>query len=74
MFEQVFKSLDDIMFQEPGCNSELDYAEQSSWMLFLKYLDDMENERAYATKACVGRLSPYWPTKAFIQKKPCITL
>ena len=46
MFEQVFKSLDDIMFQEPGCNSELDYAEQSSWMLFLKYLDDMENERA----------------------------
>ena len=46
MFEQVFKTLDDIMFQEPGCNSELDYAEQSSWMLFLKYLDDMENERA----------------------------
>ncbi|MGB2196190.1 N-6 DNA methylase [Planktomarina sp.] len=45
MFEQVFKSLDDIMFQEPGCNSELDYAEQSSWMLFLKYLDDMEHER-----------------------------
>ena len=45
MFEQVFKTLDDIMFQEPGCNSELDYAEQSSWMLFLKYLDDMENER-----------------------------
>ena len=34
MFERIFKSLDDIMFQEPGCNSELDYAEQSSWMLF----------------------------------------
>lgn len=46
MFEQTFKSLDDIMFQEPGCNSELDYAEQSSWMLFLKYLDDLEEERA----------------------------
>ena len=41
-----FKSLDDIMVPGPGCNSELDYAEQSSWMLFLKYLDDMENERA----------------------------
>ena len=66
MFEQVFKSLDDIIFQEPGCNSELDYAEQSSWMLFLKYLDDMENERAYDTKACVGRMSPYWPTKSSI--------
>ena len=46
MFEQTFKALDDIMFQEPGCNSELDYAEQSSWMLFLKYLDDQEEERA----------------------------
>ena len=45
MFEQTFKNLDDIMFQEPGCNSELDYAEQSSWMLFLKYLDDLESER-----------------------------
>jgi type I restriction enzyme M protein len=45
MFEQTFKNLDDIMFQEPGCNSELDYAEQSSWMLFLKYLDDLEVER-----------------------------
>ena len=45
MFEQVFKSLDELMFQEPGCNSELDYAEQSSWMLFLKYLDDLESER-----------------------------
>ncbi len=45
MFEQTFKNLDDIMFQEPGCNSELDYAEQTSWMLFLKYLDDLERER-----------------------------
>lgn len=45
MFEQTFKNLDDIMFQEPGCNSELDYAEQTSWMLFLKYLDDLERNR-----------------------------
>jgi type I restriction enzyme M protein len=46
MFEQTFKNLDNIMFQEPGCNTELDYVEQSSWMLFLKYLDDLEVERA----------------------------
>ena len=26
--------------------AELDYTEQSSWMLFLKYLDDLERERA----------------------------
>jgi type I restriction enzyme M protein len=46
VFQQTFKNLDDIMFQEPGCNTELDYVEQSSWMLFLKYLDDLEGERA----------------------------
>jgi type I restriction enzyme M protein len=45
MFLQTFKNLDDIMFQEPSCNTELDYVEQSSWMLFLKYLDDQEQER-----------------------------
>ena len=37
MFEQTFKNLDDIMFQEPGCNTELDYVEQSSWMLFVDF-------------------------------------
>jgi type I restriction enzyme M protein len=46
VFQQTFKNLDNIMFQEPGCNTELDYVEQSSWMLFLKYLDDLEAERA----------------------------
>ncbi|GHA88616.1 hypothetical protein GCM10009069_09490 [Algimonas arctica] len=50
MFEQTFKNLDDIMFQEPGCNSELDYAEQSPWLLFLKYLDDFEAARAIEAK------------------------
>jgi type I restriction enzyme M protein len=42
MFEQVFKSVDDIFRKDGGCSSELDYTEQSSWMLFLKYLDDLE--------------------------------
>ena len=28
-----------------GCTTELDYTEQTSWMLFLKYLDDLEKER-----------------------------
>ena len=46
MFEQTFKSIDDVLRQEAGCTTELDYTEQSSWMLFLKYLDDLEQERA----------------------------
>ena len=46
MFQQTFKNLDDVLWKEAGCSSELDYTEQSSWMLFLKYLDDLERERA----------------------------
>ena len=46
MFEQTFKNIDDVLWKEAGCSSELDYTEQSSWMLFLKYLDDLERERA----------------------------
>lgn len=46
MFEQTFKNIDDVLWKESGCQSELDYAEQTSWMLFLKYLDDLEQERA----------------------------
>ncbi len=46
MFEQTFKNIDDVLWKEAGCSSELDYTEQTSWMLFLKYLDDLEVERA----------------------------
>jgi type I restriction enzyme M protein len=42
MFEQAFKNIDDILHKDAGCSSELDYTEQTSWMLFLKYLDDLE--------------------------------
>jgi type I restriction enzyme M protein len=46
MFEQTFKNIDNILFKDAGCDSELDYAEQISWMLFLKYLDDLESSRS----------------------------
>jgi len=45
MFEQTFKNLDDVLWKEAGCTTELDYTEQSSWLLFLRYLDDLEKER-----------------------------
>jgi type I restriction enzyme M protein len=63
MFEQTLKALDDIMFQEPGCNSELDYAEQSSWMLFLKYLDDLEEERQAEALMANTAFAPLFDTK-----------
>ncbi|MFN9174644.1 MAG: type I restriction-modification system subunit M N-terminal domain-containing protein [Synechocystis sp.] len=45
MFEQTFKNIDDVLRKEAGCATELDYAEQISWILFLKYLDDLEGDR-----------------------------
>ncbi|MDO9489028.1 MAG: N-6 DNA methylase, partial [Sphingomonadaceae bacterium] len=46
MFEQTFRQIDDVLWKEAGCTTELDYVEQTSWLLFLKYLDDLETERA----------------------------
>jgi hypothetical protein len=45
MFEQTFKNIDDILHKDAGCGSELDYVEQTSWVLFLKYLDDLEQDK-----------------------------
>jgi type I restriction enzyme M protein len=45
MFEQSFKNIDDILHRDAGCATELDYIEQTSWILFLKYLDDLEETR-----------------------------
>lgn len=45
MFEQSFKNIDDILHRDAGCGTELDYIEQTSWILFLKYLDDLEQSR-----------------------------
>jgi len=46
MFEQAFKNIDDVLWKEAGCTTELDYTEQASWLLFLKYLDGLEQDRA----------------------------
>jgi type I restriction enzyme M protein len=46
MFEQVFKDIDNILHEDAGCGSELDYVEQSSWIIFLKYLDDMGHSKS----------------------------
>ncbi|NCO01789.1 MAG: N-6 DNA methylase [Epsilonproteobacteria bacterium] len=45
MFEQTFKNIDDLLHKDAGCGSELDYVEQTSWVLFLKYLDDLEKDK-----------------------------
>lgn len=44
-YESTFNAIDNILRNEAGCSNELDYIEQTSWLLFLKYLDDLETER-----------------------------
>ena len=46
VFEQAFKNIDDVLRKEAGCTTELDYTEQTSWLLFLKYLDGLEQDLA----------------------------
>ena len=50
MFQQTFKNIDDILHKDAGCSSELDYVEQTSWILFLKYLDDLEEDKKTAAE------------------------
>lgn len=50
MFEQSFKKIDNILWKDAGSSSELDYIEQTSWILFLKYLDDLEKDRDVASQ------------------------
>ncbi len=45
MFEQAFRNIDDVLWKEAGCTTELDYIEQISWLLFLKYLDALDRTK-----------------------------
>jgi len=46
MFEQTFRNIDDILYKDSGADSELDYIGQTSWVMFLRYLDEMEQDKA----------------------------
>jgi type I restriction enzyme M protein len=58
MFEQTFKNIDDILHKDAGCGSELDYVEQTSWVLFLKYLNDLEKDRATSAELTGKKYNP----------------
>jgi type I restriction enzyme M protein len=64
MFEQAFKNIDDVLWKEAGCTTELDYTEQSSWLLFLKYLDDLEQDKK-AEAELEGKKYAYILDKAY---------
>ncbi len=58
LFENTFKNIDDILHKDAGCSSELDYVEQSSWVLFLKYLDDLESARKVGAELSNSKYIP----------------
>lgn len=49
-YEQAFKNIDNILRRDSGSSTELDYIEQTSWILFLKYLDDLEKDKEAEAK------------------------
>jgi type I restriction enzyme M protein len=46
MFEQTFRNIDDLLYKDSGADSELDYIGQTSWIMFLRYLDELEQDKA----------------------------
>lgn len=75
MFEQIFKNIDDAFREDAGCSSELDYIEQTSWILFLKYLDDLDEEKQLAAELAGKSYNPIidpdyrWESWALPRKK-----
>jgi type I restriction enzyme M protein len=45
MYENAFNAIEKALRAEEGIANELDYVEQTSWVLFLRYLHDLESER-----------------------------
>lgn len=43
--QQVFNNIDNVLRRDAGASTDLDYIEQSSWLMFLKYIDSLEDER-----------------------------
>ena len=75
MFEQTFKNINDILRKDAGCSTELDYAEQSSWILFLKWLDDYDKDKQTKAKLENKKFKPIldkefqWSSWAVVKTK-----
>lgn len=58
MYENAFNKIERELRNEEGIANELDYVEQTSWVLFLKYLHDLETERCARAELDGDRLYP----------------
>ncbi|MCL1839788.1 type I restriction-modification system subunit M [Candidatus Saccharibacteria bacterium] len=57
--QQQFKRIDNILLEDAGTSGANDYITQISWILFLKYLDDLEDTRR---EEAVFKSGQYEPT------------
>ncbi len=57
-YEGAFNSIEELLRPEDGIANELDYVEQSTWVLFLKYLHDFELEIRARAKLAGKRYVP----------------
>jgi hypothetical protein len=71
VFEQAFRNIDDALRKEAGCTTELDYTEQTSWLLFLKYRDGLEQDKA--TEAALARLLSGRPAARGVSRRHPLT-
>ena len=62
-FESAFKAIDNTLRHDDGCSTALDYVEQSSWVLFLKYFDDLEITREQAAEQEEKPSRPFSPLR-----------
>src|ERR1700674_2826425 len=54
----IVKSCRDIMRKDKGLNGDLDRLPMLTWIMFLKFLDDMESIRAEEAKLAGKRFRP----------------
>jgi len=58
MYDNAFNTIEKNLRAEEGISNELDYVEQTSWLLFLKYLHDLEIERQDRAELTGGNYEP----------------
>lgn len=62
MFEQAFKNIDDVLWKEAGCTTELDYTEQTSWVLSGAQMVN-PSQRHNSSSACLAFCLSFTETK-----------
>ena len=50
MYEKVFDSIDKALWKDDGVDTDLDYVQQTSWLLFLRWLDEIELTKQKSAK------------------------